>query len=148
MQGVEYEPLVTLLDAHRKDSGHWWLSGRQKQTAFTLKDEVQVLILIALLKHVIASTVFFFQKLHFKLFDLFETNFVLVPQMRDKPQKKVDFFYRDSKLVLCDNVLVDVSIDLNDLSLLLFTSRKIVSLHTALSEAEKCVLIDVMHKLF
>lgn len=86
--------------------------------------------------------------MHFKLFDLFETNFVFVPQMRNKPQKIVDFLDRYSELILRDYVLVDICIDLNDLSLLLLTRRKIITLHTALSEAEKCVLIDVMHKLF
>lgn len=84
MEGVEYEPLVALLDAHREDGGHRGNSRRKQKSALASKNEVKVLIFFPLRKHMVAFSVLFLQEVNFELLELFKAYFVLVTQVRHK----------------------------------------------------------------
>ena len=67
--------------------------------------------------------------MHFELFKPLYSDPVCISHVWHKPQQKVNLLYRHSQLVLCDDVLVDVSINLNDLSLLLLARGEVIALH-------------------
>ena len=92
----------------------------------------------------IAFSVFFFEKVHFELFELFQSYFILVAQVGDKSHKKFDFFERHGQLALRDYILVNIRIDLNDFCLLVFACREIVSLLVVLTDSKECVLINIV----
>ena len=92
----------------------------------------------------IAFSVFFFEKVHFELFELFQSNFILVSQVGDKAHKKFDFFEWHGQLALRDYILVNVRIDLNDFCLLVFARREIVSLLVVLTNSKEGVLVNVV----
>ena len=88
MKSVKYEPLIALLDAHGKDSGHRWNSCRQKHAALPSENEVKVLILAALPQDMVSLRVLFFHEVDFELFQFFETYKVLISKMRDKAHEE------------------------------------------------------------
>ena len=64
--------------------------------------------------------------------------------MWHKPHQKFDFLNWDGQLALSDYVLVDISIDLYDLSLFVFARGEIITLLIVLSNAKKCVLVNIV----
>ena len=60
--------------------------------------------------------------------------------MRNEAQEKLDFLYGHCKLGLGDYFPVDICVNLNDLSLFLFASGEVVSVHWYFSESKINVL--------
>ena len=135
------------LDALGENATHWRGFRRQKQTALALEDEVQVFVLRSLLENPEASRVFLLLKVNLGFLENLEAQAFTVSQMRHEAHQKVNLLDRDCQLRLSDDVLVDVSVNLDDLGLFLLAGGEILSLHAALAKPEKGVRVDVVREL-
>ena len=69
MKSVKNKIFRLFLDAKWEYFGHRRQASREQQSHFAFENEVQVLVLVALLEHMIAPGEFLFQEMNFELLE-------------------------------------------------------------------------------
>ena len=67
--------------------------------------------------------------------------------MGHEPHQKVYFLNTHGQLALRDFVLVDIGVDLYDLSLFVLTRGEVIALLIILSNSKECVLVNIVAEL-
>lgn len=105
-----------------------------------------MIVFLPLLNNLIPFRKLDFREMNFQFFELFQSNFVVVTQIRNKAHQEIYFLQRNSFLRLCDYASVNIGIDLDNLCLFVFTCDEVVTIDLCLTEPKKGVLFEVVRE--